>query len=153
MTHTSTKPVVVVGTDGSDTATEAVRRAAEIVRSRGGQLHLVTVLDDSARSPLTEDVPGEFLRSAGTPGARADGILKRTTQSVAEGLDVATHVESGDVVDVLTRVADAVAADVIVVGNRRPALMPKFIAGSIADRLTHQARCDVLVVHTEGAAA
>ena len=74
-------------------------------------------------------------------------------QSVAEGLDVATHVESGDVVDVLTRVADAVAADVIVVGNRRPALMPKFIAGSIADRLTHQAHCDVLVVHTEGAAA
>ena len=33
---------VVVGTDGSDTAGIAVREAAELVRSSGGTLHVVS---------------------------------------------------------------------------------------------------------------
>ena len=146
-------PVVVVGTDGSDTATEAVRRAADIVRSRGGRLHVVTAVDGLPRSSIDPYIPDELRAVVESPGLRADSILKEAANGVAKGLDVATHVERGGVVDVLNRVADAVVADVIVVGNQRPAMMPKFIAGSISDRVARHARCDVLVVNTDRAAA
>ena len=146
-------PVVVVGTDGSPTATEAVRRAAGIVRARGGRLHLVTAVDALPRSAPGIDIPDELVARIGSPGLRADDILRRAAEVLAVGLDVEIHVESGEVADVLIRVADAVGADVIVVGNQRPALMPKFIARSVSDRVSQHARCDVLVVNTDGAAA
>lgn len=153
MTDSNARPVVVVGTDGSETATEGVRRAADIVRIRGGQLHVVTAVEALPPSPDNGAISREFRTIAKSPGLRADHILKRVEEGPAKGLDVTIHIEGGDVVDALTRVADAVAADVIVVGNQRPAMMPKFIAGSISDRLAHHARCDVLVVNTDDAAA
>ena len=152
MTPESAGPVIVVGTDGSATASEAVRRAADIVRSRGGRLHVVTAIDALRRSPSASDIPEEFRAIGESSGLVADHILKQAATGPAIGVHTTTHAENGDIIEVLTRVADAVAADVIVVGNQRPAMMPKFIAGSIADRLVHHARCDVLVVNTDAAA-
>ena len=145
--------MVVVGTDGSATASEAVRRAADIVRTRGGRLHLVTAVDALRRWPDAGDVPEEFRAIAESQGLLADRILELAASGPAKGVAALTHPEHGDVIEALTRVAEKVAADLIVVGNQRPAMMPKFIAGSIADRLVHHARCDVLVVNTDVAAA
>lgn len=144
-------PIVVVGTDGSATATEAVRRAADIVRVQGGRLHVVTAFD--GRKDSESDLPDEFGAVAPSPGLRADLILRQAAHGPASGIEIETHPEHGGVVEVLTRVATAVGADLIVVGNQRPPMMPGFIAGSIADRVVHQAHCDVLVVDTDGAAA
>jgi nucleotide-binding universal stress UspA family protein len=145
-------PVVVVGTDGSATATEAVRRAADIVRAQGGRLHVVTAFDGRNDSAASE-VPSEFTAVAQSSGMRAERILQRVANGPASGIDIEIHPEHGGVVEVLTRVASTVGADLIVVGNQRPAMMPGFIAGSIADRIVHRAHCDVLVVDTDGAAA
>ncbi len=144
---------MVVGTDGSATASEAVRRAADIVRARNGRLHVVVALDALPASPSGFSIAAEHRAIANSPGLVAEHIFKRAATGPAQGIDMATHPESGAVIDALTRVANAVSADVIVVGNKRPTLMPKVIAASIADRLVHDAPCDVLVVNTHGAAA
>ena len=155
MTDNSAGPVVVVvGTDGSRTASEAVRRAADVVRSRGRSTprrHRDRCAASRARANPRS--PPSSAAIAESPGLVAEHILKQAATGPAQGIDVSTHPEVGGVVEVLTRVADAVTADLIVVGNQRPPLMPPFIAGSIADRLVHHASCDVLVVNTDSAAA
>ena len=110
---------------------------------------------DRCAAPVAgfRDPPEEFRAIAESPGLLAEHILKLAATGPAVGVDATTHPENGDVIEALTRVADEVAADVIVVGNQRPALMPTFIAASIADRLIRHARCDVLVVNTDSAAA
>ena len=43
---------IVVGTDGSDTAAEAVRQAAELARIHGARLHLVSAYSPTLRARL-----------------------------------------------------------------------------------------------------
>jgi nucleotide-binding universal stress UspA family protein len=88
-------------------------------------------------------MPDEFQSLYGSPGLVADRILQRAAVLHGGGLDVEVHIEPGGPVRVLLAVAQAVGADLIVVGNR----------GSVGRRLARRARCDVLVVDTGGAAA
>lgn len=63
---------VVVGTDGSDTAAEAVRRAIEVAKLYGARLHIVTAY--KPKPVRAAGVPEEFRERLG-PGAAADAVL------------------------------------------------------------------------------
>ena len=61
----------MVGTDGSETATEAVRRAIELAKMAGGDLAIVAAFEPVPESRLREekgDVP-DFVRNFVTWGA------------------------------------------------------------------------------------
>jgi nucleotide-binding universal stress UspA family protein len=146
--HRPEQPVIVVGTDGSPTATEAVRRAAEIARSRGGRLWIVTAIAPTRKGVDTTGLPDEFRTIVESPGLTADNILQHAMRGPAAGLDVETHAEAGDIVDVLLDVAGRERAELIVVGNRR-----RRFAQSVASRLSTRSHTDVLVVDTSAAAA
>ena len=64
---------VVVGTDGSDTATEAVRGAMEIAKLYGARLHIVTAY--KPRPVHAGGVPEEFHEQV-VSGANADAVLE-----------------------------------------------------------------------------
>ena len=65
----------------------------------------------------------------------------------AMGVDVATRVEEGPAAEALVSVADAVDADLLVVGDRGLKGV-RGLLGSVPNRVTHRACVDVLVVHT-----
>ena len=139
---------IVVGTDGSETATTALRRAAELARLSGGTLHIVSAHPPaSARTHEAKlrDLPDEYRWSI-----TADSELNSTLQAalkVAKGLgakaDTVGHV--GDPVDVILATAEGLGADVIVIGSRG---IERRILASIPSSITRKAQCDVLVVHT-----
>ena len=141
---------IVVGTDGSATADEAVRRAGEAARLSGARLHIVTVLT----GPTAPDahLPDE-LRWAETPGRRADEVLRTAAGLVDGGLDVALHSREGDPADVLVDLANQVGADLLVVGNKGMGGMGGFVRPTVPNRVSHRASCDVLIVATERRAA
>ncbi len=64
---------VVVGTDGSETAAEAVRRAVELAKMCGATLHIVTAY--KPKPVRTAGVPEEFRERLG-PGGAADTVLE-----------------------------------------------------------------------------
>jgi nucleotide-binding universal stress UspA family protein len=51
----------------------------------------------------------------------------------------------GDPVDVILSAAEGVGADLIVIGSKG---IERRILGSVPNSITHNAQCDVLVVHT-----
>jgi nucleotide-binding universal stress UspA family protein len=65
----------------------------------------------------------------------------------AEGIEVETHSRKGDAADAILDVAKDENADMIVVGNKGMTGARR-VLGSVPNKVTHHADCDVLVVRT-----
>jgi nucleotide-binding universal stress UspA family protein len=145
---------VVVGTDGSATAAVAVRRAIEIARSSGAALHVVHA----------HTLAGvEKLAAAAEPNGYSVDIGQLNQELAAEGRQVCAravevaqragvaaeaHPCSGDAAGEIVATAERVDADLVVVGNRGMSGLRRFVLGSVPNKISHQCRCDVLIVDT-----
>ena len=141
---------IVVGTDGSDTATEAVRHAARLAAATGATLTVVTgFTPDPATERARAEAPEE-VRWRISDSASAEDKAGKAMQLAAE-VGVATvesRTASGDPAAILIDTATEVGADVIVVGSKGMASPTRFILGSVPNKVSHHAPCDVLIVHT-----
>ena len=134
---------VAVGTDGSDTASEAVKAATEIARRFDAELILLGVFQDGAGAPGAYDPE---LQWASSPSARLREILGRTEQEVRRsGVACRTLADEGEPGEVLVRLAESCEADVLVIGNKG---MHRRVLGSVPNTVTHRAPCSVFVVKT-----
>lgn len=64
----------------------------------------------------------------------------------SQPISLETRIEHGHVVEVVLRVAEEIAADVIVVGSHRQTWLGRLLGGSVAEAIVAAARCVVLVV-------
>ena len=142
---------IVVGTDGSETANEAVRQAAELAATLGARVHLVCVYEPlpSAHAGQGEgDVPSEsgwVLR----PREDVDATLAAAAAVfAAAGVEVDLYAQRGDPADAILDVAEERGADLIIVGNRGRTGAKRFLLGSVPNRLSHYAPCAVLIIRT-----
>jgi nucleotide-binding universal stress UspA family protein len=132
---------VAVGTDGSETASEAVQQAAEFARRFDAKLVLLSAFKNSPPPPDAGESQWSY-----SPAAQLRGILSRTEEQMKEqGLDCRTVVDEGDPADVLVRLADECGADVLVIGNKG---MQRRVLGSVPKSVAHNADCSVFVVKT-----
>jgi nucleotide-binding universal stress UspA family protein len=139
---------IVVGTDGSDTARQAVIQAAELARATGARLVVV-----SAYAPVTAKVA-----TAGSPEAAdwnvgsdvlVEGVLTDARgATAASGIEVETRAIRGDAADGIIEVAEQEGADLIVVGNKGMTGTKRFLLGSVPNKVSHHAPCSVLIVRT-----
>ncbi|MBI2710623.1 MAG: universal stress protein [Actinobacteria bacterium] len=142
---------VVVGTDGSRTAEEAVRHAARIAAEHDAKLVVVTAYE---RHRTQEDgidrTPGE-LRWLLTDPAQAEGRAEAGRDiALAEGATrVAVRAVEAKPVAALVEVARSEQADVLVVGSRGLASPAHVVRGSVASGVLDKAPCRVVVVDTD----
>jgi len=133
---------IAVGTDGSETAAEAVNLAAEMAKSFGAKLVLLSAFKDG---PAPASGGGE-AQWAYNPAAQIREILSRTESDLnAQGIDCRTVVDDGDPGDVIVRLAEQCQADVLVIGNKG---IDRRVLGSVPKTITHDAPCSVFVVKT-----
>ena len=142
---------IVVGTDGSGTATEAVRRAIELARLSGGKLAIVAAFEPIPQTRLREEqaeLPGDVSH---TIGPREDvnvaldaavGMAKQT------GVEAEPFPREGDPADAILDVAEENDADLIVVGNKGMTGAKRFLLGSVPNKVSHHAPCGVYIVRT-----
>jgi nucleotide-binding universal stress UspA family protein len=142
---------IVVGTDGSDTATQAVREAVDMAAAVGATLELV-----SAYAPVTEqrlrserrDAP-EDVQWAINPRQEVDASLTDAADMAREaGVAVNTHAHQGDPADAILDVAEKQNADLVIVGNKGMTGAKRFLLGSVPNKVSHHAPCSVLIVRT-----
>jgi nucleotide-binding universal stress UspA family protein len=142
---------IVVGTDGSECAGEAVRQAIAVALELEASLQIV-----SAYEPRTQQAAGSEPRQVEDPGWEVgphDDVVALLEQAQADataaGLpDVQTHPRQGDAADAIIDVAEEQRADLIVVGNKGMSGAKRFLLGSVPNRVSHHAPCSVLIVRT-----
>ena len=142
---------VVVGTDGSDTAAEAVRQATELARLSGARLDVVSAFEPVPSSRLREEggeIPGDVAHAVG-PREDVNAVLEASSAAAAQaGVEVETHAREGDPADAILDVAEEVGASVIVVGNKGMTGARRFLLGSVPNKISHHAPCSVMIIRT-----
>jgi nucleotide-binding universal stress UspA family protein len=142
---------LVVGTDGSETAKEAVRQAGQLAKALGARLHLVSAYEPVSETRLREErvqVPDD-LQWMVNPREDVEGVLRAAADEIeADGVDVATYAREGDPADAILDVAEEQNADLIIVGNKGMTGARRFLLGSVPNKVSHHAPCSVMIIRT-----
>ena len=142
---------IVVGTDGSGTAGEAVRQATELARLTGSRIHLVSAYEPVGEARLRierQEVPAD-LQWMVNPRVDVEAALEEASQGIREaGVEVATYAVQGDPADAILDVAEEQGANLIVVGNRGMTGAKRFLLGSVPNKISHHAPCTVMIIRT-----
>jgi len=127
---------IVVGTDGSRRAELAVDKAGELAQALGAPVHVVCV-------------PSAIAGKDWPPRITAQQIVADAGDRLrGRGIAVQTHLPKSDAALGLVAVAEHEQAQMIVVGNKGMTGIGRAL-GSLPNRVSHQARCDVLIVPTK----
>jgi nucleotide-binding universal stress UspA family protein len=133
---------IVWATDGSAEAERALTTALELARDGDGKL--IAVHADDRVGGRAGNVP-----VLADEREIAQSIEVKVKELVDLGVDaelVVVHGTAVDPGDLIARVAEERAADVIVVGTRGHGRLAGMLLGSVTQRLMHVAPCAVLAV-------
>jgi nucleotide-binding universal stress UspA family protein len=142
---------IVVGTDGSDTAAEAVRQAVDLAKLSGAGLSIVSAYEPVSRRRIEDEQQGAPSDVQYEIGPREDVNLvleQAAATAKQEGLEVQTHPVEGNPTDAILTVAEETDADLIVVGNKGMTGARRFLLGSVPNNVSHHAPCSVIIVRT-----
>ena len=123
---------VLVATDRSETAERAVRFATEMAERYGAELFVLRVL-------LSDD------------GTRAEAIreLAEYAESLAGERGRSSVVIGADPAEAIVESARREKADVLVVGSVGMTGRREFLLHNVPNRVSHNAPCTVVIVHTQ----
>ncbi|MGH2957946.1 MAG: universal stress protein [Solirubrobacterales bacterium] len=142
---------IVVGTDGSETAGEAVREAIELAKMSKGKLEIVSAYEPVPQDRLKQETEGISGDVSHIVNPREDVQLildKAAAEAKKAKVDVVTHPREGDPADAILDVAEENNADLVVVGNKGMTGARRFLLGSVPNKISHHSPCDVWIAKT-----
>ncbi len=143
---------ILVPTDGSKYAEEALGVAIDLVKIKGGELCLISVVTAFEEFELElsagsrENIRQEFEARA------AKVIEKAGAVAAAAGVKVTSRSETSaaSIPDAIVEYAEQQAIDLIVMGTRGLSPSSRFRMGSVASKVVRHAPCSVYVVKKKG---
>ncbi len=132
---------ILVATDLMEGADNILKKATELARQMHAELHLIHVV---------EPLPGYGYAFIGSAEIEVELVKEAKSQLAKLGtkFDVDAkhrHVEIGPTKIEITRIADEIESDLIVVGSHGHSGFGALL-GSTANAVVHNAKCDVLTV-------
>lgn len=134
---------ILVAYDGSDPARAALEVALDVAGDLGSEVEILAV---EGRLPRYAATLGEVDEAVAEREAFFAGVLSEARALArSRDLEVTTAIRPGHPAEEIVRHAEAVGADLVVVGHRGHFLR-RFPLGSTAAKVTLHAHCPVLVV-------
>jgi len=130
--------------DFSEDADAALDLAVELARRFGSRLHLLHAYQQpvDVLSPYGAAVPGNI-----GPELRAAALARLRKLAVSiEGLQTEVHAVEGPPAVVIAEQAEAIGADLVVMGTHGRTGLRHLLLGSVAERTLRSAPCPVLTV-------
>jgi nucleotide-binding universal stress UspA family protein len=142
---------IVVGTDGSDTAGQAVDQAIDLAKISNATLEIVSAFQPVSKRRVQGEEEGAPADIAHEIGPREDVNLvldAAAAKARAAGVEVKTHPVQDDPADAILNVAEEIKADLVVVGNKGMTGARRYLLGSVPNNISHHAPCSVMIVQT-----
>jgi nucleotide-binding universal stress UspA family protein len=141
---------IVVGTDGSDTAKRAVAEAVRLGRALDAVVHIVSAFEPVRDAHIAGAPEGAAKVWAPLPDAEVQAVLEQAAANARiEGVSVETHAVHASAADALLEVAGQIEAGLIVVGSKGMHGAKRLVLGSVPNKVSHRATCNVLIVSTD----
>jgi len=158
---------ILVGTDGSRTATRAVEMASSLAASLGAKPTIVCVYEPPTEDELkrlrsdpndpvaqwksdrvSRETPDEFKwRIAGA--AQAEDVLERAAEHASKmNAEAEVRAIEGSPAETLISLAENEGFDLIVVGSVGMRGSKRFMLGNVPHKISHHAPTDVLIFRT-----
>jgi nucleotide-binding universal stress UspA family protein len=136
---------VLVPVDLSDKHSwrKALPTAISLCETFGSKLHLITVVPEFGLPMVGQFFPEGYEARLRQQAARQ--LKDFAGEQVPGAIECRRIVAEGKVYQEILKAADAIKADLIVMGSHRPELAD-YLLGSNADRVMRHARCSVMVV-------
>jgi len=135
---------ILLATDFSSVSTIVLAHAVAVARRYKSKLYVAHVIPPDTYT----SVPPEILQQA-VKETRQHAHHEMSSLLRLGGLRGLRHqamVEEGDVADVLLRLTQEHAIDLLVIGTRGRRGVKRLLLGSVAEKVFRQARCPVLIV-------
>lgn len=140
---------ILVAVDGSDASNRAIDVAAEMARSAGGTLTIV-----SAGIPLSESQRADLRRLEGELADATDVLAQRTLKEAQQragwsGLQparISARFRWGDPAEIIIDSIVAEKVDAVVVGRRGRGQLAGLLLGSVSQKLAALSPCAVVIV-------
>lgn len=145
---------VLLPTDGSETAEKAIAFAAKLFANTSCKVTLLSVVEEPVYSAFWSDgliapevlmPPPEELREE--LDKRAEEMLAESAQPLRDvGLDVVPKIRFGNPAAEVLQEDEEGGYDMIVMGSHGRGALGGLLLGSVSNRVTHHAKCPVLIV-------
>jgi nucleotide-binding universal stress UspA family protein len=142
---------IVVGTDGSETARQAVQQAIGLAKAVGASIELVSAYEPIPNQRIRQEAreAPQDLQWMVNPREDVDATLREAVEEAERaGVTVEGYAREGDPADAILDVAEERGADLIVVGNKGMTGAKRFLLGSVPNKVSHHAPCSVLIIRT-----
>lgn len=119
---------ILVGTDGSSTATKAVARAVDVARTTGATLTILAAGSEKKARPVADEAAAVHA---------------------ASGVQIDTLVADMDPVSAIIETAETGGHDLVVVGNKGMTGVSRFFKlSAVPNKLSHHLPTSLLIVRT-----
>jgi nucleotide-binding universal stress UspA family protein len=135
---------ILVATDGSDAACEAVRVGLELAAEHGAGVTFVHVVPRYEPGPIGVGVPA--LRERQVADADRRPLLDAEESARLQGITADTVLTRGDAIAGIVETADAIDADLVVVGSRGHGRLANALLGSVSRGVMRRMKRPVVVV-------
>lgn len=137
---------ILVATDFSDDAEEALGVAIELARQFGAELHVIHCLDLPIPifNPYAVSVPDSLISDARDQAAQRLQLAVERAEKA--GLAVKTHLAEVPAAQAISNLAEELGTQLVVMGTRGHTGLKHVLLGSVAERTLRHAPCSVLTV-------
>jgi nucleotide-binding universal stress UspA family protein len=126
---------ILVPLDGTDVDHAILDHVAELARLCGAEVILLRVAHFHTRDTMVHEVEDAATQ------------LEHTASELGErGIQVRTVVGRGEPADVIVQEAEAAGADLIAMATHGHGRLPRFVYGSVAERVRHRSGVPLLLV-------
>jgi nucleotide-binding universal stress UspA family protein len=131
---------ILVATDHLESSQLALRAASLLARRLGASLKILHVLEEAARAY-------PFPLPPGVREQARERLLKVVADSRATGLTADAVFEEGFAAEQIAAATVATSADLLVLGSHGRSGLPRWVHGSVAERVVRLSPVPVLTVH------
>ncbi|WP_336337640.1 universal stress protein [Haloarcula brevis] len=147
---------ILVPTDGSETAENAVDQAIDIASKYGATVHALYVVDVDATSYSlgTEQVDRirqghlDEMTEVKEAADKATGYVR--DRAAEHGIEVEEHVTAGEPARAIRKFVEDNDIDLVVMGSHGRSGLKRVILGSVTEKVLRRTRLPVLVVDVHG---
>ncbi|RLC55307.1 MAG: universal stress protein [Chloroflexi bacterium] len=145
---------ILAPTDLSKNARQATRHAAALAEAYGAELKLLHIIDAATLTTSSVSVIGAFDASPANVMTGANEAVLRQAAELTEEFHLPSQIDCfvtvGNPASDILDFAQENEADLIVVGSHGRSGLPRFVMGSVAEKVIRDAPCPVFTVKSFG---